>query len=306
MIRLNRNRSTVSLHAARAVFSDEELTGRISQVTYKTILLHMANDIGHKARLNAAADLAKRFQAQVLALYVANPVSMPAAIEGRGASYAFMAEATAIAHEKAEALRHECETVCTAGGVSWEWKVVEGDHLDLLALEAPYADLAIVSHSKIEVLEDRIVFHVPENLPLVVGCPVIVLPEAGFNRPIARHAMIAWQPCTPAARAVHLALPFLTAAEKVTLCSVTGEDVTAEDCERIAAHLARHGVEAKTIIATAERRHVGETILAEAGKAGADTLVMGAYGHSRVREVVLGGVTRYVSQHAKIPLLVSH
>ena len=275
-------------------------------MTYKSILLHMANDVGNKARLKAAADLAARFQAHVLALYVATPVSMPAAIEGRGASYAFMAEATLIAHEKAEAIEAECADECKARKLSCEWKVVEGDHLDLLAEEAPYADLAIVSHSKTEVLEDRLVFHVPENLPLVVGCPVIVLPEAGFDRPIGRHVMVAWQPCAAAARAIYLSLPFLTSAEAVTICSVINEDVAAEDPDRLAAQLARHGVKARTVVTNAERRHVGKEILEQAQKSGADALVMGAYGRSRVREMVLGGVTRYVSEEAKIPLIVSH
>lgn len=275
-------------------------------MTYKTILLHMANDVGHKARLKTAVDLAGRFDAHVLALYVANPVSMPAAIEGRGASYAFMSEATAIAHEKADAIRKECAGLCDESKLSWEWKVVEGDHLEMLAAEAPYADLAIVSHSKVEVIEDRIVFHVPENLPLVVGCPVIVLPAAGFDRPVGRHVMIAWQPCAPAARAVYLALPFLQEAEAVTVCSAVNEDAKAEDAERLVKKLTRHGVEAKAIAVEASRSQAGKTLLEQAKKAGADLLVMGAYGHSRVREVVLGGVSHYVSGHAAIPLLISH
>lgn len=275
-------------------------------MTYKTILLHLANDAGHQARIKVAAELARRFKAHVVALYVASPVSMPAAIEGRGASYAFTAEATAIAHEKAEGIKGECGRQYQADRLSWEWKIAEGDHLDVLAKEAAYADLAIVSHSKTEALEDRIVLHVPENLPLVVGCPVIVLPEAGFDAALGRRVLIAWRPCVPAYRAVLLAMPFLQAADEVTVCSVVNEDVAAEDCERLVVHLGRHGIKARALPVPNGSAGVGETILAEAGKAAADTVVMGAYGHSRVREMVLGGVTRFVLANATIPMLVSH
>ena len=231
---------------------------------------------------------------------------MPAAIEGRGASYAFMAEATAIAREKAEGVEKECRSLCKAKGLSWEWKIAEGDHLDVLAKEAPYADLAIVSHSKTEVFEDRVILQVPENLPLVVGCPVIILPEAGFDAPIGRHIMIAWRPCVPAYRAVQLAMPFLQEAEQVTACSIINEDVGQGECGRFIEYLGRHGIKAREMAIPAGAASVSEMILAEAKKSGADTLVMGAYGHSRVRELVLGGVTRYALDHASIPMLVSH
>lgn len=275
-------------------------------MAYKTILLHLANDAGHQARITVAAELARRFEAHVVALYVASPVSMPAAIEGRGASYAFMSEATAIAHEKAEGVEKECESQYKAKGLSWEWRIAEGDHLDVLAKEAPYADLAIVSHSKTELLEDRVVLQVPENLPLVVGCPVIILPEARFDTPLGRRIMIAWRPCVPAYRAVQLAMPFLHEADEVTACAAINEDVSQEDCNRLVEFLGRHGVKARALAIPAGGAPVGETILAEAEKSGADTLVMGAYGHSRVRELVLGGVTRHALDHAAIPMLVSH
>ena len=275
-------------------------------MTYRTILLHLANDASYKARIAAATDLAGRFKAHVVALYVATPVSMPAAIEGRGASATFIAEATAIAHEKAETIRGECAAACDGANISWEWRVAEGDHLDLLAAQAPYADLAIVSHSKTELIEDRVVFHVPEHLPLVVGCPVVVLPTEGFGRPVGRHVMIAWKPCTEAARAVNLALPLLHDAEKVTAFSVATEEQDKGPAESLAAFLKRHGIEATVVADSSGTQYIGEAILARANEIGADAMVMGAYGHSRLREMVLGGVTRHVLLNAKIPMLLAH
>ena len=275
-------------------------------MTYRTILLHLANDAGHMARIEAAADLAQRFKAHVVALYVATPVSMPAAIEGRGASAAFIAEATAIAHEKAEEIKQKCAARLDGAKLPWEWRAAEGDHLDLLAEQGPYADLAIVSHSKTELIEDRIVFHVPEHLPLVVGCPVIVLPAEGFGHPVGRHVMIAWKPSTEAARAVTLALPLLHNAEEVTVFSVAAERQDEPPADRLAAFLLRHGITAKAVTDVSGTQYTGEAILAQAKKIGADAMVMGAYGHSRLREMVLGGVTRHVLMNAKIPMLLAH
>lgn len=279
-------------------------------MTYKTILLHVANDVSHIARIEAATDLASRFKAHVVALYIANPVSMPAAIEGRGASQAFITEATAIAHEKADAIKRACAARLDAAKVSWEWKVAEGDHLDLLAAQSPYADLAIVSHSKAELIEDRIVFHVPEHLPLVVGCPVIVLPAEGFERPIGRHVMIAWRPCTEASRAVTLALPLLKDAKQVTVFSVLAEPQSEGQskppAELLAAYLSGHGITARVITDASGTQYAGEAILAHAKEVQADAMVMGAYGHSRLREMVLGGVTRHVLMNAKVPMLLAH
>jgi len=275
-------------------------------MTYRTILLHLANDASHVARIEAATDLGARFQAHVVALYIATPVSMPAEIEGRGASAAFIAEATAIAHEKTEEIRQKCAERLDGAKLSWEWKVAEGDHLDLLAEQAPYADLAIVSHSKAELVEDRIVFHVPEHLPLVVGCPVVVLPAEGFERPVGRHVMIAWKPCTEAARAVNLALPLLHDAGQVTVLSVLAEPQTEPPGDRLAAHLTRHGIKARVLTDASGAQYVGEAVLARSREIGADAIVMGAYGHSRLREMVLGGVTRHVLMNAKVPMLLAH
>lgn len=273
---------------------------------YKTILLHLADDASHMARLAAAVDLAARFEAHVTALYIASPVSMPAAIEGRGASQIFIEEATERAREKADAVRAELQARMEAKNLSFEWHAADGDHLDLLAEYALYADLAIVSHSRAELIEDRIVFHVPEHLPLVVACPVIVLPAEGFETAIGRHVMVAWKPCVEAARAVDLALPFMKSAEKTTLLSILGEPHTPSPAAQLAVALGRHGIQPAVVSDTSGARYAGEAILAHARSTGADMLVMGAYGHSRLREMVLGGVTRHVLMNAKIPMLLAH
>lgn len=275
-------------------------------MSYKTILLHLADDASHAARIDAAVNLAERFQANVRALYIVTPVSMPAEIEGRGASQIFIEQAIERAREKAKIIEAELAARMAAKRLSFEWRIAEGDHLDLLAEAAIYADLAIVSHSRAELIEDRIVFHVTEHLPLVAACPVVILPANGFPAAFAKHILIAWKPCLEAARAVNLSLPLLKQAKKTTVLSIVAEPLDEPPCAELGKMLRRHGIDAAIVMDALGTRYPGEAILEHAKNTQADALVMGAYGHSRLREMVLGGVTRNVLMNAKIPLLLAH
>jgi nucleotide-binding universal stress UspA family protein len=275
-------------------------------MAYKTILVHLANDKGHSARLRLGIDLASRFDAHLVALYIATPVSMPAAITGRGASLGYIAEATAVAREQAAGVAEEIRTACERERLSWEWRIEEGDHLDLLTRYAHYADLAIVSHSRAELIEDRVMFHVPEHLPLVVGCPVIILPDKEDFAPPGKNVFIAWKATREALHTVRAAVPILARAETVTVLSVSPPEAPVRPDEMAAAFLARHGIKAQAYADIGGEHHVGEAILAHARDMHVDLIVMGGYGHSRLREIVLGGVTRHVLDHMWVPVLMCH
>ncbi len=118
--------------------------------------------------------------------------------------------------------------------------------------------------------------------------------------------LVAWNGTREAARATHDALPFLTQADKVVVLGVSasGEDhIPGAD---LSTHLARHGVSVEIHNREANDVSVGDAILNAASDYGADLLVIGAYGHSRLRELVLGGVTRHLLRHMTIPVLMSH
>lgn len=271
----------------------------------KTILLHMANDESHASRLAVAATLAKRFGAHVEALYIATPVSMPAGATGRAASYGFIAEATAIAHENAE--RIEAEVRLALDGLSYRWTVEEGDHVELLAERATYADLAIVGQSASVRAGERVPLHVPDRLPLETACPVLVLPPVQpVAAPIGRNMLVAWKNSRESAHAVRNAMPFLETAESVTVLTVTPTGHRGADGGALVDWLARHGILARHHEANASGGEVGDLILSCAADLGADLLVMGAYGHSRLREMVLGGATRSVLAKMPLPALMSH
>jgi len=272
----------------------------------KTILVHLADDDAHTARLDVAFDLATRFDAHITALYVTTPVTMPAAISGRGASYAYIAAATEIAKEKATAIEAEFRARSEKEGRSWEWLCEEGDHIDLLDFHTRYADLAIVSPSKHHSAEEEVALHLPEQLPLVASCPVLIVPRGWTPTPIGKTVLIGWKARREAARTVHNAVNLLRQAEQVTVVTVSKDHEQRLPGSEIGTFLARHGVEVETRLVPGDDWKADEAILDTADEIGADLIVIGAYGHSRLRELIFGGVTREIVYNTKVPVFTMH
>ena len=152
-------------------------------------------------------------------------------------------------------------------------------------------------------------YRIPERVALESGGPVVVVPHAGAFPTVGRRVLIAWHASAQSARAVRDALPLLRKAEGVTiLTSIPAAGAGNEDRPgaRIAAYLAHHGVAAKARELVVDDIAVGETILSQAADEGADLIVMGAYGHPRARELVLGGATRTLFKRMTVPTLMAH
>jgi nucleotide-binding universal stress UspA family protein len=149
-----------------------------------------------------------------------------------------------------------------------------------------------------------------ENLLIYSGRPVLVVPYIGTGERIGRTVTVAWDAGREAARAVADAMPLLERAEKVHVLVVDprpsadghGEEPGAD----LALHLARHGVKAEVNRTEANDIGTGDVILSWLSDADSDLLVMGAYAHSRLRELVLGGVTRRILDGMTVPVLMSH
>ena len=123
------------------------------------------------------------------------------------------------------------------------------------------------------------------------------------------NVIIAWDESHEATRAVHDALPLLECAENIRIVSVSKDDKEEKEsmiiCDDLREHLAHHGVQAEVVSPKKSDKGTGSTILESALEYDADLIVMGAYGHSRFKEIVLGGVTKYMLDHATIPLFLS-
>ncbi len=273
-------------------------------MSVQTILVHLASDADHMGRLRVAYGLARRLDARVIALYVTTPVGMPVAVEGRGASLRFLREAEEIARDKAKAVEAEFRRWCQEQNVTYEWITANGDHLSLLARHAIYADLAVVSQSSPRSLEEVVYDHLPDRLPFAAPCPTLVVPRGFDVVDVGQRILLAWKETREASRAIRDALPFLLAADQVRLLGVKegAEDNTLPLAQ---AWLRHHGVEADT--RWVERRgRLGDIFMEEAKAGSYDMVVMGGYGHSRLRELVLGGATYEMLTRARLPVLMSH
>lgn len=264
-------------------------------MTYRTILLQLADDAGNEARLRAALELARRFGARLVALHVTPPPIVPVGY-GEGAAYVgpeiieAQREAAKVVTERLEAtFRRVCEPASGA-----LWRHLEGDPGECLSQLARTADLTIGPRFEVHGI-DALALQPIEQAALGAGGPVLLVPPGGFAADLGRKVLVGWNGRKEAARALKDALPFLQAAVAVEVVTVGGEG--ADSLDGALALLERHGV------AAAGRRlpasgNVGADLLARMGELGADLLVMGVYSHARLRQLVLGGATRHVLQHA--------
>ncbi len=271
----------------------------------KTIVVHLTNDEDHAQRMAVAKSLARQHEAFLTALYITRPSDHLKHIAGRGVSQVFLEEAIKSAERHAKELETEFKDYCERQEISHEWVVADGEHLELLAKHAHAADLLIVTRPLDEYLEDRIRPRLAEAVILNSGLPVMVLPPGFKDDWTPKRVLIGWKRNREAVRAVRDSLPILHKAQQVLIGTVQPDAEDAVSTMEIAQYLERQGIKAETIDLP-EQRGVGETLLAMAAAQSCDLLVAGAYGRSRLREALVGGVTRTLMRHSDMPLLLSH
>jgi nucleotide-binding universal stress UspA family protein len=260
-------------------------------------------------RLELAAMVAARFRAHLTGLFISPPLNVPVTIEGAPiAAEVFVREQRLVAEARERA--HQLFDRCTdRPGVSTEWRVAEGEPVDAATLHARYADLTIVGQANPDA-PAVVPPDLTERLVLGAGRPVLLVPYAGTFATLGERVLVAWSATREAARAVHDALPLLDATSKVTAVTVVERDRPEVDeqepAEQLARHLARHGVQAEGSLIVSEDVDVGALLLSRAADLVADLIVMGAYGHSRLREIVLGGATREIFRSMTVPVLMAH
>ena len=197
---------------------------------------------------------------------------------------------------------------CSRAGISYEWRLAEGDPAEVGVLNAHYADVAITGQIDPGKPPPGGWARLPEQLALASGRPALIVPYAGRFETAGRRVLVAWSRTRESARALNDALPILERASQVTVLSVNPRPGEAGELPGadISLHLARHGVKAEAASTVADDIDVGNTLLSRAADLGADLIVMGCYGHSRMRELILGGTTREVLRHMTVPVLMSH
>nr|WP_314544060.1 universal stress protein [uncultured Massilia sp.] len=207
------------------------------------------------------------------------------------------------------------EQAARLGVASVETRVVEDDARYALLLQSRYADLVIVSQDgaghdppPVPAISGR-VRRLPETMALRGARPVLAVPRDGPDGPLDGTIVAGWDGSTPALRAIGGALPLLQRAAAVQLVLVNPDGLSELHGEEpgadMALYLARQGVRVEVVVERT-RSTAGQALVRLAGDVGADLMVTGAYGHSRYREWVLGGVTRELLERAPLPLLIAH
>lgn len=276
-------------------------------MSYKTILVHINSEKRCAARLEVAIQLAKKYDACLVGLHAFFPYTPPGYIMAHMGAEVIAAQqklATEAMSQTGEVFRKQTSA---AGIENKEWHTAHDDPVSAMSLQARYADLLVIGQSA-AMDNPGVDKDFPERLILVAGRPVLVVPEVGDFPCIGKRIIVAWNASREAARAVTNAIPFLKGAEKVYLMAVqpkAGENENIST-EQIVQYLSRHGVGVEVEESNAVEIGVGNELLSRASDLSADLLVMGCYGHSRVREWILGGATRTILESMTIPVLMSH
>ena len=277
----------------------------------KDLLVQVDGSRSAPARYEAAIRLAQDHGAHLTGLCLGVDVPIPASFMGM--------VPPEIVENQHQAIREEAETATVRfrsatekAGLSGDCRIIQGfapDAIDALIEHVRHVDLGILGQSDPDEpspLGDAFIAEVA----MACGRPIMAIPYVGASATLGQRVLVAWDGGREAARAVNDALPILERAQSVSvLCvnpSMSSDSGRRDPGADISLHLARHGVTVEASRTVSREVSVGDVLLGEIASNSIDLLVMGAYGHSRLREFILGGVTRELLQHMTAPLLMSH
>lgn len=276
-------------------------------MSYKTILVHM--DTGERAatRLAFALELAGRANAHLVGLHAVSVPRIPAyaAVEGGDRMRDYQEKAM---EELAARARATFERLTKPSGhPSVEWRESRGDAAEVVPVHARYADLIVLGQSngaETSGVESDFV----DRVLLAAGRPALVIPYAGTFTAAGGRVLVAWNASREATRAVTDALPLLQAADEVNVVAFNPDGAPHGEMPGadIALFLARHGVNVTVSHERGTDIDAGNLLLSRAADMDVNLIVMGAYGHSRMQELILGGATRTILQSMTVPVLMSH
>ena len=278
-------------------------------MTYRNILVHIENSTSAKSRVAAAISLALRFKCALTGVFLKSEF-IPSYIVGDGMMLpsenveAFIEERREETGKAMAAARLMFAEAARAASIPFHWLDINGDAPDELIACARRHDLAVLPPEMKAVFSQTII--TAAEIGMASGGPVLVLKQGAFPADFGRKILVAWKDSRESARALRDAWPFLSQAEEVHFLTVS-RDAKAELDDLLQRHLHVHGCKnARLIVDRNDEASVADLIRRQVGIVGADLVVLGLYGHSRLREMVLGGVTRDLLHDIPMPLLVSH
>ncbi|MFM9969378.1 MAG: universal stress protein [Burkholderiales bacterium] len=278
---------------------------------YKTIVVHLDAHPRRAARLEIAMRLAARTASHLVGLFAINAWPMPRYVEANWSGALTEATEQQYALLRTQTQQEFEQAAARYPDVRGEWREDGSGALGAVSLSARYADLAIIGqHDPNAEFDSRVGAQFAQDLVLLVSRPLLMVPYAGRFDTLGERVLLAWDGSPQAMRAATDALPLLARSKEVSVVVFDIEkhrhahgEVPGAD---LSLFLARHGVNASVSQQRSIDGDVGAAILSRTADWGADLIVMGAYGHSRAKEHLLGGATRTLFDSMTVPVLMSH
>lgn len=269
----------------------------------KSLLLHANQDSGLESRLQAALDVVRLFDGHLTCLHT-TPYETFIAGDPFGGVYALPVVVDQLKRLEDEQ-RARLDGKLANEGVVWDWLQIDGPSLPAILDRSRLADLVVLSLATKGEGDDEPALSLEAGVAIHSRAPVLAVPRATNGLDARGPAMVAWNGSAEAAHALRFALPMLRHASEVHVVTVS-EDCTGFPADDGCRYLALHGIRAELREYPSGERSIGNALLDAAAKLGSRYIVMGAYGHSRLREAVLGGVTRQMMRESPVPLLLGH
>jgi len=279
-------------------------------VDLKNLLIHLDHSTGCQNRLQTAFALARDFEAEITGLFVVPDYIVPSYVEAQ-ISVDLIADVTEKAIARAEETLEGYRKLADKAGVKMQARVVEGQVIPILREHSKYADLLLLGQDQPDD-PDNASYGLADALLFEGGCACLVVPHSGKLAAPGKRILLTWNASRESAHAMRAAMPLLARAETVVVLSSEPDYLDAETArghphaEELMHFLKSHGIESTSGGIDDPGLAAGEAILAQAAEMNADMIVMGAYGHARLREIILGGVTRDLLKQSPVPLLLDH
>jgi len=288
-------------------------------MSYRIILVPLFGTDGDATALHAGFTVGRRFDAHIAGLFVRVDPRDVIPVIGEGVSAAvieqLMQASEAETNRRRDAARAHFDAAVSGagvqvverspgpGGLTAQWVETTGRRDDLLPRRARLADLSVFTRLDDDAAPDQ--QGLIEATLLGAGRPLLLVPPTA-PQSIGHAVAIAWNGSAEAARAVAYAMPLIESASAVHVLTAGTAAAETDPSAELAEYLEWRGITCERRPVSADGEAVGVALLSTAADAGADLLVMGGYGRSRLRELVLGGVTRHVLAHADMPILMAH
>jgi nucleotide-binding universal stress UspA family protein len=300
----------VNARAPRAIRVDASKRSIGSSMPLKTLLVHVDDSAASERRVNAAARIAAEHGARLIGAYCVPRSEIIPSVASMMPDELVARQLLegAAAQRKAEQRFHE---LTKPAGVTAEWRAPAGEPRLALLAHGRCSDLVVLGQPDPDDPYVQFASDLFATMLVGLGRPLLVVPYIGAVGTTGQRILVACDGGREASRAIGDAMPFLERAREVRILLGQRDDARnpaqARTGERLGAWLADHGVVAPRIEQDSPPpADVGDSLISRAADFSSDLIVMGGYGHSRVREFLLGGTTRSVLRTMTVPVLMSH